>query len=129
MKIETPISVGELLDKISILKIKSFKIKDEEKLKNVKLELEYLNNIAKEKLSKYENLEKRSEELYQVNASLWNIEDQIRVAEKRKDFDSEFIFLARSVYITNDKRFDIKNKINEECGSELKEEKSYEKYS
>ena len=129
MKIKTPISVGELLDKISILKIKSFKIKDEEKLKNVKLELEYLNNIAKEKLSKYENLEKRSEELYQVNASLWNIEDQIRVAEKRKDFDSEFIFLARSVYITNDKRFDIKNKINEECGSELKEEKSYEKYS
>ncbi len=129
MKIETPISVGELLDKISILKIKSFKIKDEEKLKNVKLELEYLNNIAKEKLSKYENLEERSEELYQVNASLWNIEDQIRVAEKRKDFDSEFIFLARSVYITNDKRFDIKNKINEECGSELKEEKSYEKYS
>ena len=129
MKIETPISVGELLDKISILKIKSFKIKDEDKLKNVKLELEYLNNIAKEKLSKYENLEKRSEELYQVNASLWNIEDQIRVAEKRKDFDSEFIFLARSVYITNDKRFDIKNKINEECGSELKEEKSYEKYS
>ena len=87
------------------------------------------NNIAKEKLSKYENFEKRIEELYQVNASLWNIEDQIRVAEKRKDFDSEFIFLARSVYITNDKRFDIKNKINEECGSELKEEKSYEKYS
>ena len=129
MKIKTPISVGELLDKISILKIKSFKIKDEEKLKNVKLELDYLNNIAKEKLSEYKNFEKRSEELYQVSASLWNIEDQIRVAEKRKDFDSEFIFLARSVYITNDKRFDIKNKINEECGSELKEEKSYEKYS
>tara|TARA_B100000989_G_scaffold109027_2_gene79953 strand:- start:1792 stop:2181 length:390 start_codon:yes stop_codon:yes gene_type:complete len=129
MKIETPISVGELLDKISILKIKSFKIKDEKKLKNIKLELEYLNYIAREKLSEYKNFEKRSEELYQVNASLWNIEDQIRVAEKRKDFDSEFIFLARSVYITNDKRFDIKNKINEECGSELKEEKSYEKYS
>lgn len=129
MKIETPISAGELLDKISILKIKSFKIKDEKKLKNIKLELEYLNYIAREKLSEYKNFEKRSEELYQVNASLWNIEDQIRVAEKRKDFDSEFIFLARSVYITNDKRFDIKNKINEECGSELKEEKSYEKYS
>tara|TARA_X000000950_G_scaffold75766_1_gene94752 strand:- start:28059 stop:28445 length:387 start_codon:yes stop_codon:yes gene_type:complete len=128
MKIKTPISVGELLDKISILKIKSFKIKDEEKLKNVKLELEYLNNIAKQKLDKYKNFDKRSEELYQVNASLWNIEDQIRVAEKRKDFDSEFVFLARSVYITNDKRFDIKNKINKECGSELKEEKSYEKY-
>ena len=128
MKIETPISAGEFLDKISILKIKSFKIKDEEKLKNIKFELEHLNKILEEKLSDYEHLKERGEELYQVNVSLWNIEDQIRECEKRKQFDEDFIFLARSVYITNDKRFEIKNKINEECGSNFKEEKSYEDY-
>jgi len=128
MKIETPISVGEFLDKISILKIKSFKIKDEEKLKNIKFELEHLNKILEEKLSDYEYLKKRGDELYQVNTSLWNIEDKIRECERKKQFDSDFIFLARSVYITNDKRFEIKNKINEECGSNFKEEKSYEDY-
>ena len=129
MKIETPISVGEFLDKISILKIKSFKIKDEEKLKNIKFELEHLNKILEEKLSDYEHLKERGEELYQVNTSLWNIEDQIRECERKKEFDSDFVFLARSVYITNDKRFEIKNKINEECGSNFKEEKSYEDYT
>ena len=128
MKIETPISVGEFLDKISILKIKSFKIKDEEKLKNIKFELEHLNKISEQKLSDYEHLKEREEELYHVNTSLWNIEDQIRECERRKQFDEDFIFLARSVYITNDKRFEIKNKINEECGSNFKEEKSYDDY-
>ena len=128
MKIKTPISVGEFLDKISILKIKSLKIKDEEKLKNVKFELEHLNKILNEKLSDYDHLEKRSEELYQINMTLWDIEDKIRDFEKKKEFNSDFILLARSVYITNDKRFEIKNKINKECGSNFKEEKSYEQY-
>lgn len=128
MKIETPISAGEFLDKISILKIKSFKIKDEEKLKNIEFELEHLNKILEQKLSDYEYLKEREQELYHVNTSLWNIEDQIRECERKKQFDEDFIFLARSVYITNDKRFEIKNKINEECGSNFKEEKSYEDY-
>ena len=128
MKIETPISVGEFLDKISIFKIKSFKIKMKRSFKNIKFELEHLNKILEQKLADYKHLKEREEELYHVNTSLWNIEDQIRECERRKQFDEDFIFLARSVYITNDKRFEIKNKINEECGSNFKEEKSYEDY-
>lgn len=128
MKINTPISAGELIDKISILKIKSLKIKDEDKLKNIKTELKELQLICSEKFKKEVDLESKIEELFQVNLSLWNIEDQIRQAEAAKSFDTDFVFLARSVYKTNDKRFDIKNKINKEFGSYIVEEKSYEKY-
>lgn len=128
MKIETPISVGELLDKISILEIKSEKVKDNNKLVNINLELTILRNVADQSLGDYENLEKRISELKLINLKLWDIEDKIRVEEKNKNFDDDFIFLARSVYITNDKRFDVKNKINNEFGSIIKEEKSYQKY-
>jgi len=128
MKINTEISVGELLDKISILKIKSLKIKDERKLKNVNKELEALNIIVNESLSSYKALGKRSNELMEVNLKLWSIEDEIREKEREKSFDDSFIQLARSVYVTNDKRFEIKNKINKESGSSFSEEKSYESY-
>lgn len=128
MKINTEISVGELLDKISILKIKSLKIKDEQKLKNINKELASLNIIVDKTLNSYKGLGKRSNELMEVNLKLWSIEDEIREKERNKSFDSHFIELARSVYITNDKRFDIKNKINKESGSSFSEEKSYESY-
>ena len=128
MKIETPISVGELLDKISILEIKSEKVKDNNKLVNINLELTILRNVADQSLGDYENLERRISELKLINSELWDIEDKIRIEEKNKNFDDDFIFLARSVYITNDKRFDVKNKINNEFGSIIKEEKSYQKY-
>lgn len=128
MKINTEISVGELLDKISILKIKSSKIKDEEKLKNINKELQALNLIVDQSLKSYKALGKRSNELMDVNLKLWSIEDDIREKEREKCFDDSFIELARSVYITNDKRFEIKNKINKESGSSFSEEKSYEKY-
>ena len=128
MKINTEISVGELLDKISILKIKSSKIQDEEKLKNINKELSALNLIVDQSLKSYKNLGKRSNELMDVNLRLWSIEDDIREKERNKCFDGSFIDLARSVYITNDKRFEIKNQINKESGSAFSEEKSYEAY-
>ena len=128
MKIETPISVGELLDKISILKIKSQKIKDTEKLANVNVELAELLGVCNKNLSGYKNAKKMIKELESINLELWDIEDEIRKEESKKKFGKEFIALARSVYITNDKRFEVKNKINKECGSIIKEEKSYEQY-
>lgn len=128
MKIKTQISAGELLDKISILKIKSKKIKDEKKLANVLLELELLLGILEKELHSYKESSHRLNDLIKVNSLLWEIEDDIREKEKKGEFDEEFIKLARSVYYTNDKRFEIKNLINNESGSELKEEKSYEDY-
>jgi hypothetical protein len=128
MKIKTAISVGELLDKISILKIKSKKITNKEKLLNISIELSELMSVCNEELSSYKNCNEMIDELEFINTELWEIEDEIRKQENKKDFNEKFIALARSVYITNDKRFDIKNKINQECGSIIKEEKSYEQY-
>jgi hypothetical protein len=128
MKIKTQISVGELLDKISILKIKSKKIKDQEKLSNIKIELSSLLEIVDENLGSYKESSLRLNDLVKVNSLLWDIEDDIREKERKGQFDEEFVKLARSVYYTNDKRFEIKNLINKESGSEFKEEKSYEEY-
>tara|TARA_Y100000590_G_scaffold459130_1_gene615418 strand:+ start:67926 stop:68309 length:384 start_codon:yes stop_codon:yes gene_type:complete len=125
MHIEIPISLGELLDKLSILMIKSEMISDKEKLKDVAIEERLLKG-------KVEALGIDSselfEELLQINKKLWKIEDDIREKERKDEFDKEFIELARSVYITNDQRFDIKNRINLKFGSAIKEVKSYEEY-
>ena len=118
MKIEIPVSVGELLDKISILEIKSLFTDDE----YVQKELEELNQI-KNTLTQY-TLEYEIQ-LKKINETLWEIEDKIRQKEKDKEFDNEFIELARSVYITNDKRAELKRKISEETGSHYKEIKLY----
>lgn len=118
MKIIIPVSVGELLDKISILEIKSSLIDNE----NIKTELEKLNQIKdtlKIDTQIYMN------QLREVNQKLWKIEDRLRVLEKEQRFDEEFIELARSVYITNDNRAEIKRKINEETNSLYKEIKIY----
>jgi len=126
MKIE--VSNGELLDKFSILKIKLEKIKYEFKLINIKNEIDTISKNCEEIIQSDLRLSVIFNELISVNESLWDIEDKIRIKEKEKEFDSEFIELARSVYITNDTRFILKNKINIITLSKLVEEKSYEKY-
>ena len=128
MIINTIISVGEFFDKITILEIKKKKIHDKEKLSNVNNELTELRNIEQTYNLKSFQLNNLIKKLYNVNLELWNIEDKIRVLEKSKSFDSEFIQLARSVYITNDLRANLKKEINIKSKSNLIEEKSYEKY-
>lgn len=113
-------SVGEVLDKISILQIKSERITDASKLANVRKELEHLTDAARGWRSPA-----LEESLKIVNRHLWEIEDRLREKEKRQEFDAEFIELARAVYITNDRRAEIKRRINEITGSALVEEKSY----
>jgi hypothetical protein len=123
MKIE--VSIGEIIDKLSILQIKTLFIKDDEKLNNVKKEYDYLYNIVfnemKIKQSDFSNM-------VDINQVLWKIEDDIRDKERDKVFDAEFIELARSVYTTNDKRAEIKKEINLKYGSLFVEEKSYSNY-
>jgi hypothetical protein len=122
-----PVSVGEILDKISILEIKEVHIKDAAKLENIKKEKSALQSVCdKEKISYQDSL---FQDLKGVNQELWIIEDDIRLKEKSKEFDEEFIRLARAVYVTNDKRFECKSRINNNYGSVLREEKSYEDYS
>lgn len=123
--INVPISIGELIDKISILEIKKDKLKNI-KLKNILKELSFLRAV----------LEKNSifipDEIFlqlkSINLTLWDIEDKIRIKEKNKEFDNEFIELARSVYLNNDKRSETKKVLNIMLKSEIIEEKSYEKY-
>lgn len=131
MKIE--VSNGEIMDKLTILAIKLEQIKDEAKLKNVQTEYDVLAPIVH---SMYEALEEEDKEFLQdlhkdlqnINQTLWNIEDHIRVHESKKDFEDDFVELARSVYFTNDERAEVKKKINLLTGSLLVEEKSYEEY-
>lgn len=128
MDINTIISVGEFFDKITILEIKKKKIIDKEKLKNINYELGELRKIEEKcNLEKFA-LNELIENLYNINLELWTIEDEIRILEKSKTFDSEFINLARSVYIKNDLRAKIKKEINIKSKSNLIEEKSYEEY-
>ena len=129
MEILINISVGELIDKITILQIKKDKITNLEKVKKVTYELELLeNSLNSIKTSKTKELRDLMSELKIINQKLWVIEDDIRLLEKNKKFESEFIELARSVYITNDERFDVKNKINKLFSSDVEEVKSYEEY-
>jgi hypothetical protein len=125
--IEAPVSWGELVDKITILQIKSDRMSDPEKLANVRKEL----GLLTEKLGVHaENVEvaRLTRQLYDVNAALWDIEDDIRECENAADFGETFVKLARAVYITNDKRADLKREVNVALGSGLMEEKSYQKY-
>lgn len=128
MEVNVPISLGELLDKISILEIKKQKIVDKTKNENISKELKSLKSKFNKLNISSNEVEKLYNELKKVNLKLWNIEDEIRILEKNKIFNKKFIGLARSVYITNDKRFEIKNSINSLLESSYVEEKSYEKY-
>lgn len=124
----TPISPGELLDKVTILQIKSKNITDAEKLANVLVELEALQKVVDNNIPQTDELQSLSASLLGVNKELWVIEDDIRDCERAGDFGEEFIRLARAVYVTNDKRADLKKRINIAMGSQLVEEKSYAAY-
>ena len=128
MIVNIPVSVGELFDKISILEIKKKKIKNKENLKTIKYELNKLNLIIKKKRLRSKLIIIEFNKLKNINLRLWNIEDKKRKYEKNKNFDGNFIYLARKVYLLNDKRALIKLNINNLSGSQIKEVKSYEKY-
>jgi len=120
-----PTAPGELIDKLTILRLKEERIEDPAKVANVRVEKEALMQTADAHVPPSADLDALWEELYQINADLWVIEDDIRECEKAKNFGAEFIRLARAVYITNDRRADVKKKINLLLGSALIEEKSY----
>ncbi len=124
LELLVPISAGELLDKITILRIKEDRLRSEEKRANVRRELSLLEQIANVHLSRA-TLANHEADLLRVNETLWTIEEELRAHEAQGTFDTEFIRLARSVYVTNDERARIKRAINEVVGSALVEEKSY----
>ena len=123
--INAPISIGELVDKITILEIKKNKFQNS-KLENVLKELSFLRKLMEK--HQIEITDDLFTQLKEINLTLWNIEDQIRIKEKNKEFDNIFIELARSVYFKNDKRSEIKKRINRLSNSEITEEKSYAEY-
>lgn len=122
------IAPGELIDKITILEIKSVKITEAEKLKNVKVELDVLTSCRDRAVENSTELERLTGELKSVNEALWQIEDDIRDCDRDQDFGAHFVDLARSVYRTNDRRAALKKEINLLLGSKLVEEKSYQPY-
>ena len=126
--IQTPVSYGELIDKMTILQIKLQEIKDEAKLANVRNELELLEATWKNDKASETDIAEETSRLLAVNQRLWKIEDDIRMKERAQAFDDEFIRLARSVYIENDERAAFKREINLKLGSTLVEEKSYQDY-
>jgi len=127
-EIKVPISPGELLDKISILRIKSRRMTDPQKLANVRAELEALEETWKSSAYAGIDIAKDVDALLAVNERLWTIEDDIRDKERGQAFDTEFVRLARAVYIENDERAAIKRRLNVRLGSSLIEEKSYAQY-
>jgi hypothetical protein len=123
------VAAGELVDKMTILEIKMDRIKDEAKLVNIRAELATLRAARAQAIVESEELSRLSAELRRVNEALWRIEDDIRDHERAKNFGPTFVELARAVYLTNDRRSDLKRQINELVGSRLVEEKSYARYS
>jgi len=127
-RIQSEISSGELLDKISILEIKLKKIKDKENLKEINKEYAILKQSQNLNIKLTNELKDLFDELKKVNLNLWDIEDKLRICEKNKDFGQSFIKLARDVYLNNDKRSKIKSEINKILGSNIKEIKQYVDY-
>ncbi len=127
--IQVPVSPGEVLDKITILEIKSERISDTSKLVNVRRELELLQASWQQSVDEDDTVRRIHNKLKTINEALWEIEDDIRDKERAREFDQVFIDLARSVYVTNDQRADAKKELNVYLGSEIVEEKSYQDYS
>ncbi|SHK86927.1 hypothetical protein SAMN05216369_3432 [Marinobacter antarcticus] len=127
--IKVPVSFGEVLDKITILEIKSERIKDEAKVRNVRLELDELSTTWNDAVENQSAIADLRKQLKAVNEELWVIEDDIRDQEAAQDFGPRFIGLARAVYVTNDKRAAIKKEVNLALGSRFVEEKSYQDYT
>jgi len=128
MPILAPISAGELIDKITILRVKAQRINDPAKEANVQVELALLEATAGRELTSSPELERLTGELTEINAALWDIEDGKRDCERRQDFGLDFVALARRVYMDNDRRAAVKRSINVLVGSEIVEEKSYKPY-
>ncbi len=127
-QIQIPVAPGELLDKISILEIKKDNVQDQTKLNNINYELELLLNTKSANIPNSGDIDALYQDLKNTNQKLWIIEDDIRECERSKQFDEPFVQLARAVYITNDRRCEIKRTINEALGSRIIEEKSYQPY-
>ena len=127
-RIQSEISSGELLDKISILEIKLKKIKDKENLKEINKEYDILKQSQNLNIKLTDELKNLFNELKKINLNLWDIEDKLRICEKNKDFGEKFIELARGVYFNNDNRAKIKSEINKLLGSNIKEIKQYSNY-
>lgn len=128
MIFKVPLSIGETMDKLSILKIKKSRISNSTKLLHIEKEFKILSEIC-DKFLLEEKPKQLYEELIKINEKLWTIEDEIRNMEKEKKFDNEFIQLARNVYFTNDERFRIKNELNFYFNSDLVEVKQYKEYN
>jgi hypothetical protein len=128
MPILAPVSAGELIDKITILRVKASRIGDPAKEANVRIELALLEETAARELPSSAELEGLVAQLTEINAALWDIEDGKRDCERRQDFGPDFVTLARRVYIDNDRRAAVKRQINALAGSEIIEEKSYKPY-
>ena len=126
--IKVPVSPGEVLDKITILEIKSERMSDPDKVHNVKAELSLLQETWNENIRDTREIQSLHAQLKEINEALWEIEDEIRDKERAKEFDERFIELARAVYVTNDKRSRVKKELNLHLGSEIIEEKSYQDY-
>lgn len=127
--IHVPVSPGEVLDKITILEIKSERMTDPGKVANVRVELKLLRETWAANISDDEVIRGLHAQLKEINEALWEIEDDIRDKERAKEFDERFIELARAVYFTNDRRSEVKKKLNLHLGSQIIEEKSYQDYS
>lgn len=128
MIIKAPTSIGDLIDRLSILEIKKERINDLNKIEYVNTELKTLQVLLNEENIDLKKINNLYEEISNINSKLWEIEDDIRECERNKDFGDNFIQLARSVYINNDIRAKIKSKINKEFGSKIMEVKSYQEY-
>jgi hypothetical protein len=128
MSISIEVSAGELVDKITILVIKLERMSDPAKLSNVRKEYDMLMDVYRNEIGESREIVALRDRLKEVNAALWDIEDEIRDFERRKDFGEEFVELARTVYRTNDRRASIKREINDLLKSVLVEEKSYSAY-
>jgi len=129
MILNVPVSVGEVVDKVTILEIKSERIADEAKLVNIRAELAQLRPLVSGGVFDSAEVTALFDGLRAVNGALWDIEDNIRAEEAAGRFGDRFVELARAVYVTNDRRAELKKKINLATGSDLVEEKSYEDYS
>ena len=127
-QVSVPLSLGELIDKITILEIKSERIKEADKLKNIHQELQLLRATWMSTTHASKDIEELRARLKAINGALWEIEDEIRLKEAHGEFDNTFIELARAVYRNNDERAAIKRQLNEQLGSDIIEEKSYVSY-
>ena len=125
--VQVPVSVGELIDKLSILQVKKIKVINPDKLIFINKEYDLLYNMSSEFLQRKDILQ-IYDDLINTNLKLWEVEDELRVIESTKNFDDTFTELARSVYYTNDERFRLKDKINSLTNSEIKEQKDYKEY-